>query len=576
MKKIVNVAISAALGFSLAGCNDFLTLVPLNDVVFENFWTDKADVESVLLGAYSALETSDCITRMSVWGEMRSDNIVNGTSTGNDILQITKENLLETNSYVTWDCIYKVINRANTVIEFADDVAAKDPNYTLADLNGHLAEARAIRDLCYFYLIRAYRDVPYVTTPSKDDTKPFVIPASSFDYILGELIADLEEVVDNNMPVKRFKDLGDISNTARFTRTSVLALLADMYLWSGDWQKCIDRCEEVIKLKTAEYKEIKERDGSSCTIDLFNDIPLIRETVGGNTGNVYNEIFGTGNSFESLFELAFIDYQSVKNDFITTYYGSENTSVGQLAAYSELFRGALTSTSGNKFFDRYDCRVLESLADGSNNYPIRKYVARNVQFDIAKDDPNGVKVSRTTYRNNNQSPNWIVYRFTEVLLMEAEAKCMLAKELGGDINNQEVANLLRDDPRSAFNLVNTVYQRAVNVKDNSKAKALTFTNAYGTIQGMEELIMLERRREFLFEGKRWFDLVRMSRRDGNTKRLLSTVLLKFTENVSAIRIKLADMDAIYFPIAKDELKVNTLLKQNPAFVEDEYSSKGGK
>jgi hypothetical protein len=90
---------------------------------------------------------------------------------------------------------------------------------------------------------------------------------------------------------------------------------------------------------------------------------------------------------------------------------------------------------------------------------------------------------------------------------------------------------------------------------------------------MEELVLKERRREFLFEGKRWFDLVRMARRDGNTERLSQMVLLKYTENVSAVRIKLADMDAIYFPIAKDERKINPLLKQNPAYEEEEFIQK---
>ena len=71
MKKFKTIACTAFLGLSLVSCNDFLTLIPLNDVVLENFWTDKADVESVLLGAYAQLESSDCITRMSIWGEMR-------------------------------------------------------------------------------------------------------------------------------------------------------------------------------------------------------------------------------------------------------------------------------------------------------------------------------------------------------------------------------------------------------------------------------------------------------------------------------------------------------------------------
>ena len=115
----------------MTSCNDFLNLEPLNDIVLENFWTDKSDVESVLLGAYSSLQSKDCIMRMSVWGEMRSDNIVEGNNAPDEIRQICSENLLITNQYCKYNSFYDVINRANTVLHFAPIVAEKDPNYVL-------------------------------------------------------------------------------------------------------------------------------------------------------------------------------------------------------------------------------------------------------------------------------------------------------------------------------------------------------------------------------------------------------------------------------------------------------------
>ena len=90
MKHIKSLLLAALLGASFTSCNDFLNLDPLNDIVLENFWTNEADVESVLLGAYSALESSDCMQRMVVWGEMRSDNMVEGSGTGEDIRQILR------------------------------------------------------------------------------------------------------------------------------------------------------------------------------------------------------------------------------------------------------------------------------------------------------------------------------------------------------------------------------------------------------------------------------------------------------------------------------------------------------
>ena len=76
----------------------------------------------------------------------------------------------------------------------------------------------------------------------------------------------------------------------------------------------------------------------------------------------------------------------------------------------------------------------------------------------------------------------------------------------------------------------------------------------------------ERQRELMFEGKRWFDLVRLSRRDGENTRMINKVLPKFQENVSVIRIKLSTQDILYWPYSKQELKQNPYLTQNPAYI----------
>jgi hypothetical protein len=65
------------LSFSvtLTSCSDFLDVLPLNDVVLENYWTKKSDVTSVLMGGYESLQADGAVKRMGLWGEVRSDNI---------------------------------------------------------------------------------------------------------------------------------------------------------------------------------------------------------------------------------------------------------------------------------------------------------------------------------------------------------------------------------------------------------------------------------------------------------------------------------------------------------------------
>ncbi len=69
---------AALLASSLTACDDFLSIVPLNEVVLENYWTEEADVTSVVNSCYAQLESGDCLKRMLVWGELRSDNLTTG------------------------------------------------------------------------------------------------------------------------------------------------------------------------------------------------------------------------------------------------------------------------------------------------------------------------------------------------------------------------------------------------------------------------------------------------------------------------------------------------------------------
>jgi hypothetical protein len=117
----------------------------------------------------------------------------------------------------------------------------------------------------------------------------------------------------------------------------------------------------------------------------------------------------------------------------------------------------------------------------------------------------------------------------------------------------------------AFKLINNVYKRANNIMPESSTNALVYEDYSTSKEKMEELLFAERHREFLFEGKRWFDLVRLARRDGKTDRLVANAIRKYRQDINVTKIKLTDPNYIYFPYAKSELKANPLLRQNPAF-----------
>lgn len=562
MKKIKVYLSALLMGLTVSSCNDYLTLMPLNEIVMENFWTNKDDVESVLLGAYASLESKDCVVRMSIWGEMRSDNITAGNSPDDDILQILRDNILATNQWTKYKCFYEAINNANTVLYFAPGVNEIDPNYTRGQYEADRAEAIAIRSLCYWYLIRAYKDVPYTTEPSIDDTKDFFVGQTPFDSILNCLIRDLEGIKDKT----KEKYLKDLENTSRFTRTAVYSMLADMYLEKGEWDKCIECCEVVNEIKMDEYKDLLDEEGNACTVTLFNNYPLFKEDYqsmkGTVVGNAYNEIFGKGNTFEVIFELPFDNKK--KNPLVDDYYSKKELNGGKLKATNEACKDAYTQL--------YDVRFYENIRGGSDEGYIVKYAYQEVAADLS----GGSAISTTNSQGEfsasgreSTSPNWIIYRYSDVLLMEAEAKIMKAKDLGGNDSLPAAVVTLFNE---AFQLIDAVNQRALG--GYAGADRLDFTSYNSNADDMEELVLDERRRELMFEGKRWFDLARKSRRDGNTKYLWEKIEPKFDSNSrSAVRIKMTDPDAVYFPFNRDEIKINTKLKQNPVYVEDEFIQK---
>ena len=547
MRKLFRYICACCAILSTSSCDDFLDIVPMNDVVLENYWTAKADVQSVLNSCYASMQQEDFLSRAFVWSEWRSDNIVSGTRSNYELAEIQKENLLPTNSFCKWAAFYRTINRCNTVCHYAPEVNSIDPNYTETEMKANVAEATALRSLCYFYLIRTFRDVPFTREPSIDDTQNYYLPAMPFEEVLDNIIADLEAVKDN--AVKRYyTDESPIAyyNSSKITRYAIYAMLADMYLWKGNYEKCIEHCNVVLDFKKAQYEEALDREGNITNIQLFNDYPLILEKPTGTVraGNTYNEIFGEGNSFESIFELRFENNQT-ENAFIKNYYGTDDNRTGYAGAPSFLYKEV--AVNNNTVFKSTDCRAYEHIQSMNANYVITKYVWNSLSFKTTNPETD---LNLIASRRDPCYANWIFYRMTDVMLMKAEAEIEIGTE-----------EMIKD----AFDIISAVYNRANNIVVASSNNALKFSD-YGTSkQAMQELVILERQRELLFEGKRWYDLVRLARRDGNTRRLVDLAIQKQKNNLNGIKIRLANPDIIYFPYAKDELKVNPNLKQNEAY-----------
>lgn len=542
--------------FFLAGCGDFLEIEPQDKVVLEKFWKEKADVDNVLLGCYSAMQSANVLDRIMVWGEFRSDNIEAGTNLSDDysLKKVVNEAIEEDNAYTTWDGIYDVINRCNIVLHYAPEVAAKDPAYTDAMLKNTQFEAKALRALCYFYLIRTFKNVPYTTEATIDDNQKFDLPATPFNEVLDKLIADLEGIKDlSNGAIKAYPSTQALYKTGRMTQQAVYAMLCEMYLWKQDYQKCIDYGQLVVDAKKEEQTNkypgrVLDADGRLGGYPLELSRPTGYQYFGYN----YQKIFGMTNadasdatSDENIFELVFWQSESMlQNNSVDRLYASGtkyNSVRGLVAPAKSLVYDKNVSTNVFKQTDgRYYQSIREVTGAGTSTYRIGKYVLTSMLLNVT-----GTDVSPYLYSsqiNGHNHANWIVYRLSDVMLLMAEAYA-------------EQNNLTK-----SFELV-----KAVNNRSMCEATVASLTQPL-TQDAMRKLVLEERRRELLFEGKRWYDLVRRSMRDGNTDVLCEYFSKKTLEGSSAAaKQRLKKLDAIFWPYNHDETVVNTNLVQNPAY-----------
>lgn len=572
--------IAAAL-VGISSCADFLEIKPQDVIILDDFWNEKTDVENVVMGCYSQLQSDGVRRRMMIWGEARSENIMSGINISSDVdlYNILKENITAINKYTTWDGFYDVINRCNTVLKYAPSVAAADPGYTEGDLRANIAEVSALRDLCYFYLIRTFRNVPYSTEAYTDDDQKMDLPATPFYEVLDSLIYDLEKVKDD--AVVRYPETQPRYQTGRITRDAIYSMLCEMYLWRGDYDKCIQYAEFVINSMKDRYEEERNSStgrrgvGSMSSQNIvdtrFNGYPLVADNVssGSYFGSSYEDIFVDGSSRETIFELNYpTDPKNTGypvNSAISSFYGNSTDTKGLLAA-STVITEDIALTSGRKIFDdknkTLDIRLYTSCdAEGG---AITKLAAEVVDITISA---NKATTSYARFPQDNNASQWIIYRLPDIMLFEAEALCQQMEEGSDSI---VIAN---NAPKldQCFKLVNAINKRAICKTQLTDADTLKRAD-YTTKNLMETLVMRERQREFLFEGKRWYDLVRYCLRDNRTNPVLEAVVMRDDVNATFALNFFKKMDAIFWPYNNEELKVNRNLEPNPVFGSGESSS----
>jgi hypothetical protein len=474
---------------SLTSCDDFLDQKPTDGLVLEEYWKNKEEVLATLGGAYQLFSELDY--NLFIQGELRGDLLQpNGTRTGVSERAVMSANIETNQFFARWDNYYSTINICNHVIKLTPGV--DDPTFTDYQKQQSISEATFLRSLCYFYLVRVWQDVPYVTEPTTTDEGEFFPGVTSGQEILRNIKADLIEI-RNKMP-----DHPTIEKSkSRATAGAVNALLADISLWNFEYDDCI------------QYVEAVENSGQYFLLPA--------------TEWFHN--YNPGFSLENIFEIYYDQTIGQANSFATRAYSSTEAGIYYFASeYAQEILSVETTEAAE---------LIRGNGSISNNRQIWKYA--------------GAIADKTTLRpgNSNRSANFIVYRLADLYLMKAEAYSQKASP----------------DFAKALEYLNIVRERS------NKAPYLQFTSA----QAFEDAILLERAKELAFEGKRWFDLMRMGRRnDFARKDNLIEILIRNVPSTQKLvyKSRLSDPNGWYMPIHISEIDRNKNLKQNSYYDEN--------
>lgn len=237
MKKIIiTFLFLITLNGFFHSCSSFLEENPVDRYVVGNFYSGQSDAEAAVAAVYQQL-IGLYERHMFLLSALPADDEKNGLGMPNQYLQ-NLEYLRHTseNQFVRemWQRNYSGISRANTAIQNIPDI-----NMDETVKNRLVGEARFLRALFYFNLVRFYGDVPLVTV--LESIEDALAPRTPKDQVYQQVIDDLT-FAENNLPASY-----PASESGRATKGAAKILLGKVYLTMHDYQNSVSKLGEVVE-----------------------------------------------------------------------------------------------------------------------------------------------------------------------------------------------------------------------------------------------------------------------------------------------------------------------------------------
>ena len=512
MRKFLSAYILVA-GLSLSSCAD-LNQTSLSSIDRDDFYQSKEDIETAINGIYQEFTVDGfygMFNNQSIYiNDLQTDYVKAGAQTNSaHIRELSNFAIQPTNLFVgyAWQEHYTAINRANVVIDKVGSASFLDEQAK----RNYMNEARFLRALMYFNLVRYFGGVPIVLHDGEGEGAP----RNTIDEVYEQIVSDFTAAED--LPA-------NYSNRdSKPSSLSAAALLSKVYLvWAQTLTEKGRANQKTYYQKAIDYAQKVIDSGKYRLIDKFID----------------NWSVDKKNGPEHIF--------TVEHD--RTINGNVTGHCTFATNWSDA-EPVLLATS-DKYYEQTDPR--DQRRDGSW---AKKIYDPNSGTDFVFTIPRFRKyIDSLNYANPSssgnaagQSTNTVIIRYAEILLIKAEAE-----------------NELNGPTTAAYDAINQVRRRAywspyLQVQ-NTPSDGSDLELSGLTQDEFRERLREERRLEFVLEGQRWFDLIRwhilIKYVKANTPTDAETLGTKTTkiQNVSKKNYLL--------PLPQDQLILNPNLKQN--------------
>ena len=531
MKKIYSISVITSLLFMASCSKDFLDVKPQQSLLTEDVFNSMATSRAAVNGLYSMMQSYSYYGRDAmVIPEVLSDNATRSVKSGNRYTGMNTVTHTATDANVSrmWSQMYQIVTNANAIIANEANIKKVATSLEQEEAAQLVGEAYAVRALVYFDLMKffarplkftadgSHLGVPLVIKPIVNITEVIYPARNTAAEVYAQIDKDIASAIALLPQNGNVISNGVVSNglfKIRMNRFSTLALKARVAVYASDWTAAADAANQVI---------------ASGRYALYTYGTMLQD-------------FKTQNSAESLFEVANNTNDNPGTDSYA--YLCSQQGYGEMLGTRNSMNSKSTGTTLSTFKGLYEAYSATDVRRGFVALGDRNSLGGETNVPIP-----------TKYTNiSNYMENIKVMRLAEMYLIRGEANARLAV---ANSNTSLLTTSLTD-----INLIRKNRDTASATKPFNAV--LTGTPPTGSISATAYLdsIIVERRKEFAFEGQRLFDLnrtqtnfVKISSGGNATSRLI-----QYTATTSSYYYR------TLLPIPVSQVQNNKNMVQNPGF-----------